>query len=290
MPFLSSELIGSYMAGNTEEEELVVTTEGDEGEGTETVTKKPDDETDDEAQELVVSIGEEESPPQEREEAPQWVKDLRKSHRELLRENRELKAKGPVKAAPEKPSLPERPKLSEFDYDEDKFQAATDEWHAKKREIDGFEENQKKAQQVERERIEGTHKAYREAASTLKVKDFKEAEEEVVTTLSEVQQGLILNGAENAPLLVYALGKNPKRLAELAAIKDPVKFAFAAAKLEKDLKTSNRTSEKPAPETPLKNSGGAVVGSSKTLERLREEAAKTGDMSKVLAYKRAQKK
>jgi hypothetical protein len=279
------------MAGTTEEEKLVVTTEEDEGTKTETVTEKPETE-EDEAEELVVSIGEEESPPQEREKEGDavWVNELRKKYREAIRENRELKAKGPAQVEPDKPTLPEFPKLSEYDYDEDKFKTATDGWYAKKREIDGFEENQKKAQQAERERIEATHKTYREAASTLKVKDFKEAEEEVVTTLSQVQQGLILNGADNAPLLVYALGKNPKRLAELAAIKDLVKFAFAAAKLEKDLKTSNRKSEKPAPETPLKNSGGPVVGGSKTLERLREEASRTGDMSKVLAFKRAQKK
>lgn len=278
------------MAGTTEEEELVVPPGDDEEQETETVAEELEDEAGEDEQELVVSIGEEESPPQEREEAPQWVKDLRKSHREALKKIRELEAKGPAKAAPEQPTLPDRPVLKDYDYDEDKFQAATDAWHAKKREIDGFEENQKKAQQTERERIEATHKTYREAASTLKVKDFKETEEEVITILSPVQQGLILNGADNAPLLVYALGKNPKRLAELAAIKDPVKFAFAAAKLEKDLKTSNRKSEKPAPETVVKNTGGAVVGSSKTLERLREEALKTGDMSKVLAFKRAQKK
>ena len=185
---------------------------------------------------------------------------------------------------------PERPKLSEFDYDEDKFQAALDDWFKKKSEIDNFEEGQRRAQQEAQKQVEATRNAYQESAKTLKVKDFKEAEEEVVNTLSEVQQGLILSGADNAPLLVYALGKNPKRLSELAAIKDPVKFAFAAAKLEKDLKTSNRKSEKPAPETPLKNTGAAVAGSSKTLERLREEAAKTGDMSKVVAFKRQMRK
>ncbi len=277
------------MAGTTEEEELVVTTEEEEGTETETVTEKPEAD-EEETEDLVVSIGDEESPSQEREEAPQWVKDLRKSHRELLRENRELKAKGPAQAAPDKPTLPDRPKLSDHDYDEDKYQAALDGWYAKKREIDGFEENQKKAQQEADAQQTALHQGYREKASKLKVKDFSEAEEEVIGTLSQIQQGLIVKGADDAALLVYALGKNPKRLAELAAIKDPVKFAFAAAKLEKDLKTSNRKSEKPAPETPLKNSGGPVVSSNKTLERLRDEAQKTGDMSKVLAFKKQMRK
>lgn len=277
------------MAGTTEEEELVVKHGENEELETETV-----DELDEEAgkgdEELVVQIGEEESPPQEREEAPQWVKDLRKSHRELLRENRELKAKGPANAAPQKPTLPDRPKLSEFDYDEDKFQAATDDWHKKKSEIDNFEANQRAAEQDAQKQREAVRLEFVEQAKALKVKDFREAEEEVTNTLSEVQQALIIQGADQKALLIYALWKNPKRLAELAAIKDPVKFAFAAAKLEKDLKTSNRKSEKPAPETPLKSTGTAVAGSSKTLERLRDEAQKTGDMSKVMAFKKQMRK
>lgn len=278
------------MAGTTEEEELVVKPGDDEEQETETGTEALNDEDGEGEEELVVQIGEEESPPQEREEAPQWVKDLRKSQRELLRENRELKAKAGTPAAPQKPTLPDRPKLSDHDYDEDKFQAAMDDWHKKKSEIDNFEQSQRAAQQETQRQVEATRTAYQEKAKTLKVPDFKEAEEEVINTLSEVQQGLILQGADNSPLLVYALGTNPKRLAELAAIKDPVKFAFAAAKLEKDLKTSNRKSEKPAPETPLKNTGAAVVSSNKTLERLREEAQKTGDMSKVVAFKRQMRK
>lgn len=277
------------MAGTTEEDELVAKPgEGDEQEP-ETGTEALAEDAGDGEEELVVQIGEEESPPQESESAPQWVKDLRKAHREALRENRELKAKAGTPAAPQKPTLPDRPKLSEFDYDEDKFQAAMDSWMTKKSEIDNFETSQRTAQQEAQKQVEATQNAYRESAKSLKVKDFKEAEDEVVTSLSPTQQNLILAGADNASLLVYALGKNPKRLAELAAIKDPVKFAFAAAKLEKDLKTSNRQSEKPAPETPLRSSG-PVVGASKTLERLREEAQKTGDMSKVLAFKRANRK
>lgn len=278
------------MAGTTEEEELAVIPGEDAEQEPETGTATLDEDAEDDTEELVVQIGEEESPPQEREEAPQWVKDLRKSHRELLRENRELKAKGPAAAVPMKPMLPSRPQLSEFDYDEDKFQAAMDGWYAKKSEIDNFEANQKAAQQEAHKQVETTRTAYQEKAKALKVSDFKEAEEEVINTLSEVQQGLILQGADSAHLLVYALGKNQKRLAELAAIKDPVKFAFAAAKLEKDLKTSNRKSEKPAPEAVVRNTGAAIVGSSKTLERLRDEAQKTGDMSKVMAYKKQMRK
>jgi hypothetical protein len=50
----------------------------------------------------------------------------------------------------------------------------------------------------------------------------------------------MLQGADNPALVVYALGKNPKKAKELSEIKDPVKFAFAVAKLEKELKVTNR--------------------------------------------------
>lgn len=278
------------MAENTEpvdtstpeiEEEEVVTTEAESEQGGSEEQSE---------EELQVQIGDEEPPPQEQEEAPQWVKDLRKQQRELIKENRELKRNLQTgQPAQQKPALPERPKLADFDYDEDKHQAALDGWYAKKLEIDQFEATQRRAAEDAQRQVDEVRKAYQTKASSLKVPDYKAAEEEVIATLSEAQQGLILGGADNPPLLVYALGKNPKRLSELAAIKDPVKFAFAAAKLEKDLKVSNRKNDKPAPETTVKSSGPVVSGNA-TLERLRAEAQKTGDMSKVMAYKKQMRK
>jgi hypothetical protein len=105
-------------------------------------------------------------------------------------------------------------------------------------------------------------------------------------TLNVTQQGVVLQGATNPALVVYALGKNPKRAKELAAITDPVRFAFAVAQLEMQLKVTPRT-KPPAPERSLP-AGTAPVsgGSDTTLERLREEASRTGDMTKVVAYKR----
>ena len=94
----------------------------------------------------------------------------------------------------------------------------------------------------------------------------------------------MLQGADNPALVVYALGKNPKKAQELASIKDPVKFAFAVAKLEKDLKVTNRRAA-PPPERVVSGTGRVSGAVDSTLERLREEASKSGDMTKVLAYK-----
>jgi hypothetical protein len=64
-----------------------------------------------------------------------------------------------------------------------------------------------------------------------------------------------------------------------------VRFAFAVAKLETQLKVNPR---KPAaaPEVIVKSTTRLAGGShDQVLERLREEADKTGDLTKVIAYK-----
>ena len=86
-------------------------------------------------------------------------------------------------------------------------------------------------------------------------------------------------------MVVYALGKNPKKAKEIAAITDPVKFAFAVAKLEKELKVTNRRAA-PPPERTVQATGRVSGTVDSTRERLRPEAEKTGDYSKVFRYKR----
>ena len=97
-----------------------------------------------------------------------------------------------------------------------------------------------------------------------------------------------MQGSENPALVVYALGKNPKKAKELAAISDPVKFAFAVAKLETQLKVTPRKTA-PVPERQIRGSAQLSGAVDSTLERLRAEADKTGDRTKVAAYLNAQR-
>jgi hypothetical protein len=238
--------------------------------------------------EVTVSIGEEAPPPEDKTEAPEWVRELRKTNRELQRQNRELQNK--LQAAPiEKPvTLGKKPSLEDHDYDADKFELALSEWFDRKRQADEANAkaeaevtNQQKAWQA---KLDG----YGKAKAELKVKDYDDAEAVAQELFNVTQQGVVLQGADNPALVIYAIGKNPAKAKELAEIKDPVKFAFAVAKLEKELKV---TSRKPVPPpekvvTGTARSSGAVDS---TLERLREEAAKTGNMSKVVAYRRQKK-
>jgi hypothetical protein len=102
---------------------------------------------------------------------------------------------------------------------------------------------------------------------------------------NETQQGMIIQGANNSAALVYALGKNPTKAKELASIKDPVKFAWEASKLEGTMKATTRK-PRSKPERTVKGSATLSGSTDGTLEKLREEAAKTGDHSKVIAYKK----
>ena len=250
-----------------------------------------DDEEEDDEDEVVISIGEE-SPPQDEEvRAPAWVRELRKSNREKERKIRELEAKLNTSATETKPvALVSRPTLESCDYDSDEYEQKLANWYDHKREYDAAEANAKAQQDAEAKAWQDKLDSYAKAKSSLKVRDYEEAEATALDTFNVTQQGIVLQGSDNPALLIYAIGKSTKRAKELAAITDPITFAFAVAKLETQLKVTNRRAAT-APERTITTSSGRVSGSiDSQLDRLRAEALKTGDLSKVMAYKRNKKK
>lgn len=274
-----------------EELAVEVETEEVETEETEQVEGETPESEQSEDDEIVVTIGDE-SPPSEDEEgfkgpAPDWVKELRKANREKDRRIRELEAKA-NQVAETKPALGNKPKLEDYDYDAEQYEQALEAYHERKREHDAVEAEKRKAEETQQREWQAKLDAYNSDKSKLKIKDFDEAEMVVQETLNQTQQGIILHGADNPALLVAALGLNPKKAKELAAINDPVKFAFAVAKLEKELKVTNRKA--PPPEKTLSGNAGissAVSGSN--LERLADKARQTGDWTDYFAAKRKTK-
>ncbi len=246
-----------------------------------------DDQTKDEDDEVVVSIGEE-SPPQEEEtRAPEWVRELRKQNREKERRIRELESKLQTTIQTEsKPVVVgAKPKLEDHDYDTDKYEAALSDWYERKRAADQEVEKARQAEQAQRDAWQARLESYGKARAELKVKDFEDAESTAQELLNVTQQGIVVQGADNPALVIYALGKNPKKAKEISGIKDPVKFAFAVAKLEKELKVTNRKAA-PPPERTVQGTGRVSGAVDSTLERLRADAEKTGNYTKVLQYKR----
>lgn len=253
---------------------------------------------DTEPDEVVITLGDEPTPEEDDKRAPEWVRDLRKSNRELVRRQRELEAENArLKGAPSGQSaavtVGEKPKLKEFaDADEiAEYERDLEAWHTRKREADEQQRTRQQAEEQQQAQWQGRIDAVKKAATTLKVKDYDDASLSFEDTFAPIQQAIVLDGPEDpktSALLRYALGKNPKKAKELAGIQNPVKFAFAVAKLEAQLKVTPRK-QAPAPDRVVRSSVAGAAAVDNELERLRKDAEKTGDLSKVFAYRQQQR-
>jgi hypothetical protein len=245
----------------------------------------PEAQAEAEPDEVVVTIGDE-APAEEPERAPEWVRELRKSHRELQRKVREYEEKAAQPTAQTAvPTLGAKPKLEDHDYDTDKYETALEAWYKQRDVVEAAKRQQQQQAEAQRKAWQDKLDGYAKAKADLRVKDYDDAEATVQESLNTVQQGVLLQGSDNPALVVYALGKNPKKAKELASITDPVKFAFAVAKMEAQLKV-NPAKRPPAPERAITGSSAPISGTvDSTLERLRAEAEKTGDMTKVIRYR-----
>jgi hypothetical protein len=244
-------------------------------------------------EEVTVSIGDDQpdGTEEEAEEAPAWVKEVRKVNRDQQKRIRELEKELKSKAITESNpviTLGEKPTLEACDYDAEKFERDLEAWHERKVEVASHNAKAKAEQEAQEKAWTDKVSSYNAAKGTLKVKDFEDAESVVQDLFSVTQQGIILQGAEKPELLVYALGKNPKKAKELASITDPVKYAFAVAKLESQLKVTKKSA--PAPERVINGSSGISAAVDSQLERLRADAEKSGDYSKVMAYRNQRRK
>lgn len=248
-----------------------------------------DPESDDD--ELVITFEGEAPDPIEEEakEAPSWVKELRKKHRESEREKKKLEKELADMKAQMEPALkplPDKPKFEDFAYDEDKYDAALQEWHGNKLKHEQQQQAEKQKVEAAQQKFNERREAYniRKSEIAKKAPGMDEAEELVVSMFDETKQGILLTATDDPAQLIYALGKNPKKLQDLASIDDPIRFAAEAAKLETRMKVTKRA-PKANPERKIQ--GGASASSTENhLEKLRAEAAKTGDYTKVVAYRK----
>lgn len=265
-------------------------------EETQDESNQSDDETS-EDEEFVITVGDEEPEPSDDDDfsgkpAPTWVKDLRKKEREARKRIKELEAQVQQAKPADKPiEVGPKPKLADFDYDEDQFESAVEQWHERKRQV----EQQQAAKQAEEEKAKQAWQAkmqsYEERRQNVasKVRDFEEVEEAAKDKLTATQQGILIHAADNPELILYHLGKNPKKAQELSEITDPIQFAFAAAKLDSQMKIQTR---KPSTQPERKPSGSAGLSGvvDQKLAQLEAKAAKTGDRTDLIKYKKSLQK
>lgn len=237
-----------------------------------------------EQESVVVTIGEEE--PESEEDNTPVIRGLRKEYREAKKREKELARELEDlrrKVNPE-PELKEKPTLAGCEYDEERLESELIEWHESKRAVDEKKRKEREAEEDQQKKWQQQVERYNESKTALKVPDFDDAESVISEHLNTMQQAMLVKAALNPATLAYAIGKNPKKAQELGALSDPIEFTAAIVRLEAQVKVS---AKKPPEPEKLAKPGTARVssGGDDRLEKLRAEAAKTGDYSKVLEYR-----
>jgi hypothetical protein len=229
--------------------------------------------------ETVVTIGDE--APKEEVADNATIRQMRQRIRELEKRERELQRQ----TSPTVQALGKEPTLADFEYDEEKYKPALAAYLTRQAALEAEQERIKQAQIEQQNAFAARLHAYEAQKGALKMPNIEDAEEAVKGALDANQQACIIKYAKNPALVIAALGANPGKLKEFAGKKDLGEFVYALSDVEKMLKVTKKQ-DIPDPEKRLQaetTSAGTAEG---TLERLRAEAEKTGDYSKVMAYKR----
>ena len=227
--------------------------------------------------------------PEEGEDETPLIKQLRQQVRDLSRKVNRRADEPEVSNDPE-PVVPPIPQIEDFEYDTDrhseaiKARDAARDAHAEWRHRQT--ERESKRQTAEQERA----RAIEQQRKSLGVSDYEARAAEVHDRMSEQQIAILVSGADNPAQLIYALGRSPSRLDQLAGETNLAKFAVMIGKMEKDIRVMKRKAPPPESRVTGATASTAVTNDSKELAKLEAEADRSGDRSKVIAYKRSMKR
>jgi hypothetical protein len=257
-----------------EVEEDDTDTSGDEAD---TASSADDDASGDEDGATLISFGDAVEDDQEGDSSV--IRQLRSELRETKRQLRES-------AKPEdKIDLGPKPTMAECGYDEEEYEKQLDAWKAKESAANAEKARQSEAQRQVQEEWQADVASFEAKKAKLNLPDIDDAQAAVESTLDLVQQAVMVKAANDPALFMYALSKSPAKMAELAKIKDPIKLGAAIARMEGGIKVVKKR-KAPAPDRAQSGSGAMPIDSDKQLEKLEAEAEKTGDRTKLIAYKK----
>lgn len=223
----------------------------------------------------------------EGDEQPETETDLVRHLRKELRDrDRRLAQRAPEPEA--EIVVGERPKLADFDWDEDRFNDALDAYEQRKEQAREQGLKRERAQQQQAAEWQKVTDAYATKKAALKYPDKDEAEKRAFAELSEVQQAVIAKVATDPALLVYALGKNPARLSKLAGMENPLELAAEIGRMGAQMTTKKRAAA-PEPDRPERG-GMARLNGDKALNEAMKKAQKSGDYSAVVRLQAAREK
>lgn len=205
------------------------------------------------------------------------IRELRKQNRALNAEVKALKAG----KQPEQIVVGEKPTLESCDYDEPRYESELDAWKERKAKAARLEQERNEEREAEEARWKVINQTYETDKASLNIADFDGIEEEIASVLPESHRALLLKSGKGAAL-VAALHRSPTTLSELSKL-DPVDAAMMIGELRSKLKMKTRS--RPAPDRPVKGNAASTTAD-KELSRLEKEAARTGDRTALIRYKR----
>jgi hypothetical protein len=126
-----------------------------------------------------------------------------------------------------------------------------------------------------------------ERADALKIANFEELEDKAIDILGNDFSKILMANTEKSHLIMAHLGINTGKAEELSELvkKDPVAALVQAVEVGNTLSTKPKGSTAPDPETTVESGGGVSNWQSK-IDRARDNAAKTGDMAKLIELKK----
>lgn len=237
-------------------------------------------------EEEILTFGDEPTEVQETDNAT--IRHLREELKRAKKEASELRKsvpqEQPIEIGPE-PDLWD----DGIDGDTEKLKAAIREHDKKVAAAAARKATAEQAQESERKSWEAELSRYAEGKQKLGYADVDDAEETIKATLNLTQQAVLVKATDDPARVMYALAKNPDKLAELAAIQDPLKLAAKIAKLEGQLKMVKRRIA-PDPDTPERGSAPTAVKPNavqQELDKLEAEwERKGGDRTHIRDFKK----
>lgn len=284
---MPSETVGDVVIDTPDEIEIETETANEETPETASEPEAepeptPEGEPEAEAHEVdEITLAGEEAKPREKESEP--IRVIRREIREKEKRIRELEEKlQQTQPTPSAPKLGPRPKPEDFDFDDEKYEAAMEEYTRRKLEV---EQSAKEAQRrAEEQQKTWSAKVERMQSRIAEIKmddDEKDAAVFAVkSTLTPLQQTALIQGSSDPAALTIAIGSRPEKLKELAGITDLVQFAVALGRVEAQMSVQKR---KPATQ-PERKIADTARGAPVELQRNRllEQSESTGDLTSLV--------
>jgi hypothetical protein len=228
--------------------------------------------------------------------APEDETEGMRNLREALKREKQLRKDAEARVAPKADPVGDKPNMDDYWEKPEQFEVDLLAWNERKRQAGERETQAQAAARKQQERWEAQHRDLDAGYSELRAPGKDVARSTVEDQFPGEQFAYLVKAAgKNAPAFVLALGSaSDKReeLKSLAADGSWAEFIATAAVMAKEVNVQRR---KPttAPDQNHAARGASGLGSAgsaeKRLAALEAEADRTGDRSKVIAFKRAQK-